>query len=126
MSRYDWKRLARLQAAAARLGLQVPDQSRPGGCGRDVGVGRRVGRQPGFAGADLPGEAAMKLIMGTMLGLAFALVAAAAITPNLKEGPRWFLLLLGSFLFLAACVLICVLAAVGAAEGGAWRLDRLR
>jgi hypothetical protein len=67
----------------------------------------------------------MKLAMGTMLGLAYALVAAAAITPNLKDGPRWFLLLLGGFLFLAVCVLICVLAAVGA-EGGAWRLHRLQ
>ena len=68
----------------------------------------------------------MKLVLGTMLGLAFALVAAAAITPNLTDGPMWILLLLGGFLFLAVCVLICVLAAVGAAEGGAWRLDRLR
>ena len=35
----------------------------------------------------------MKLVMGTMLGLAFALVAAAAITPILKDRTRWSLLL---------------------------------
>ena len=33
LTRHQWREgdVARLQAAAARLGLQVPDQSRPGG-----------------------------------------------------------------------------------------------
>jgi hypothetical protein len=67
--------------------------------------------RPGFAGADLPGEAAMKLVMGTMLGLAFALIAAVAVVPSLQKGTSWFLLLLGWFLLLL-CAVICFLFAV--------------
>jgi hypothetical protein len=50
----------------------------------------------------------MKLAMGIVLGLAFALIAAVALTPSLQIGTSWFLLLLGWFLLLlalAACVL---------------------
>ena len=46
----------------------------------------------------------MKLAAGIVLGLAFALIAAVALTPSLPNGPRWLLLLLA----LAACVLTAV------------------
>ena len=43
----------------------------------------------------------MTMAVGVVLGLAFALIAAVALTPSLQKGTRWFLLLLA----LAACVL---------------------
>ena len=42
----------------------------------------------------------MTLATGIILGLAFALIVAVALTPSLQKGTRWFLLLLA----LAACV----------------------
>ena len=51
----------------------------------------------------------MKLASGIVLGLAFALIAAVALSPSLQNGTRWFLLLLG-WLLLAACVLTCWLS----------------
>jgi hypothetical protein len=53
--------------------------------------------------------AAVKLALGIVLGLAFALLATVALTPSLQNGTRWFLLLLG-WLLLVACVLSCCLS----------------
>jgi hypothetical protein len=46
----------------------------------------------------------MKLATGIVLGLAFVLIAAVALTPSLSKGTRWFLLMLA----LVACVLTAV------------------
>jgi hypothetical protein len=51
----------------------------------------------------------VKLALGIVLGLAFALLATVALTPSLQNGTRWFLLLLG-WLLLVACVLSCCLS----------------
>ena len=46
----------------------------------------------------------MKLATGIVLGLALILIAAVSLTPSLRKGTRWFLLMLA----LAACVLTAV------------------
>jgi hypothetical protein len=51
----------------------------------------------------------VKLALGIVLGLAFALLATVALAPSLQNGTRWFLLLLG-WLLLVACVLSCCLS----------------
>jgi hypothetical protein len=62
----------------------------------------------------------MKLAAAIMLGLAVALLTVltvGAITPILTERTRMSLLLLGCFLFLGVCVLVCVLV-VSASDAG--------
>jgi uncharacterized membrane protein YccC len=82
--------------------------------GRGSGAGSRSKRaggpanewpsSPGLASLPDPARAAMKLATGIVLGLAFALIAAVALTPSLSKGTRWFLLMLA----LVACVLTAV------------------